>query len=99
MLCPNSTYALAFKVRQTTTIGNISVIGSIQAGTGALIQMAGGLATSSLYVVATGIGNLVVPVGTGSVAAVVVIEASFGPMGTLAAKEVYLDEILLNRIA
>jgi hypothetical protein len=98
-LCSNSTYSLSFKMRQTTVVGTISVIGSMQAGAGARVQMAGGLVPSSLYVVATGIGNLVVPVGTGAVAAVVVIEALFGPVGTLAAKEVYVDEIVLTKIA
>jgi hypothetical protein len=66
----------------------ISVIGSVQDGSGALVLVAGGVVRSSLLYARVGIiASLRVPMGTGAVLGVVVLEAMFGSSGTLARKE------------
>ncbi|KAH7079188.1 hypothetical protein BKA63DRAFT_601382 [Paraphoma chrysanthemicola] len=98
LLCPNSTYTLSFKALRKTSVGTISVVGSVQAGNGALVAMAGGVVSNSLLYGGVGsIASLSLPVGTGAVPGVLVLEATFGPSGTLGAKEVFVDEVVLAR--
>ena len=78
-----------------TSVGTIRVIGS-----GALVQMAGGVVTGTVvYAAAPGIASLSVAAGAGAVSEVVIIEAVFGPAGTLGAKKVFLDEVVLMKTA
>lgn len=89
---------MSFNSRRTTSVGTISVIASVQAGTGAYVQMAGGTVTGTLtYAASAPIGNLVVPAGTGAVAGVVVIEVNY--TGALGAKEVLVDDVTLTKVA
>jgi len=86
---------MSFNSRQSTT-GSISVTGSVQVGTGALVQMAGGQVTGGLtYAAAGSVASLSVPAGQVPVAAVVIMEATFS--GSLGAKEAYIDEVYLVR--
>jgi hypothetical protein len=95
-LCPNSTYSLKFNSRQSIATGTVSIVGSVQVGTSALLQLAGRAVTgTTLYAAASSTGNMVVPAGTGAVAGVLIIEATFGPSGVLGAKEAYIDEVTL----
>jgi hypothetical protein len=52
-----------------------------------------------MYVLAKDAAILTVPTGTGVVADVVVLEALFGPVGTLVAKEVCVKEVVLTTTA
>ncbi|KAL5118358.1 hypothetical protein ACEQ8H_003707 [Pleosporales sp. CAS-2024a] len=98
-LCPGATYALSFNARQSLATGSVSIIGSVQVVGGNQVQMAGGTVTGSTFYAAAGsIANLAVGSGAGPVAAVLIIEATFGPAGTLGAKEAYIDEIYLNKV-
>ena len=91
---------MTFNARKTLSLGTVSVIGSVQAGSGSLVHMAGGTITNSiLFAAVANIGSLVVPAGTGAVAGVIMIEATFGPAGTLGAKEVLIDEVVLMKMA
>ncbi|KAH3910881.1 hypothetical protein HBH56_137550 [Parastagonospora nodorum] len=95
-LCPGSTYSMSFNSRQSTATGSISVIGSVQVGSGALVQMAGGQVTGGLtYAAAGSVASLSVPAGQVPVAAVVIMEATFS--GSLGVKEAYIDEVYLTR--
>jgi hypothetical protein len=97
-LCPGSTYTMSFNSRQSIATGSVSIIGSVQVGSGSLVQMAGGTVTGSTFYAAAGsISNLVVAAGSVPVAAVLIIEATFGPSGTGGAKEAYIDEVYLNK--
>ncbi|KAH8710167.1 hypothetical protein GQ44DRAFT_763117 [Phaeosphaeriaceae sp. PMI808] len=99
LLCPGSTYALSFQARKNLSLDTVSVIGSVQTGGEGLVQMAGGAITGTLlYGGVPSIGNLAAPAGTGAVAGVIVIEATFGPAGTLGAKEVFIDEVVLTKV-
>jgi hypothetical protein len=83
LLFSNSTYSMSFNSRKTTRVGSISVVGSVQAGTGAFVQLAGGSVTGTLtYAASVAIGNLVVRAGGVAVAGVVVLEVSYsGALG------------------
>jgi hypothetical protein len=95
-LCPGSTYSMSFNSRQSTATGSISVIGSVQVGSGAFVQMAGGQVAGGLtYAAAASVASLSVPAGQVPVAAVVIMEATFS--GSLGAKEAYIDEVYLAR--
>lgn len=60
--------------------------------------MAGGAVSSVLsFVAAVNVGSLVVPAGTGPVLGLLVIEATFGPAGTLGVKEILVDDIVLTK--
>jgi hypothetical protein len=48
LLCPNNTYSSTFTAVKKTSVGMISVFGSVQAGSGALVLMAGGIVGNSL---------------------------------------------------
>jgi hypothetical protein len=74
---------MSFNSRKTTRVGSISVVGSVQAGTGAFVQLAGGSVTGTLtYAASVAIGNLVVRAGGVAVAGVVVLEVSYsGALG------------------
>jgi hypothetical protein len=72
------------------------VIGSVQVGSGAFVQMAGGQVAGGLtYAAAASVASLSVPAGQVPVAAVVIMEATFS--GSLGAKEAYIDEVYLAR--
>ena len=78
--------------------GTAAVYGSMQAGSGNLVQMAGGALTySAVYAAVPNVASLVVPAGTGAVSGVIVIEAQFGPAGAGGAKEIVVDEVVLTR--
>jgi hypothetical protein len=96
LLCPHSTYSLKFNSRQSIATGTVSIVGSVQVGTSASLQIARDAAMgTTLYATASSTGSLVVPAGTGSVAGVLIIEATFGPSGVLGAKEACIDEVTL----
>jgi len=82
-------------MRMSTVYGSGSIFGSVQAGTGSLVQMAGGLLEYSLlYVPAGAIAKLTLPTGNAAVPGVIVIEASFTGTGN---KEIYVDAIALTK--
>jgi hypothetical protein len=95
VLCPNSTYTLSFNMRRTTSVGTISVFGSVQAGSGSLVQMAGGTVGSTLFAGAPNFATFSVPVGGDAVSGVIIIKAGFS--GVTGAKEVYVDEVSLTK--
>jgi hypothetical protein len=60
------------------------------------MQMVGGAITNAaLFAAVPSTGSLVLPAGTGAVAGVLVVEATFS--GALGAKEVYIDEVVLTK--
>jgi hypothetical protein len=57
--------------------------------------MAGGTVGSTLFAGAPNLATLSVPVGSGAVSSVIIIEAGFS--GVTGAKEVYIDEVSLTK--
>lgn len=97
LLCPGSIYALSFQTRRTAGVGSIVVTGGVQFESETLVKLVGNTVSSLLFTAATSLTTLIVPPGPSVVAGVVVIEAIFyGPNGV---KEVFIDDVVLSRLA
>jgi hypothetical protein len=97
VLCQNSVYSFSFQMRRTTSVGTISLFGSVQAGSGALVQMTGGAVGSMLFASSPNIASLSVPVGTSALSGVIIIEAVLS--GVTGAKEIYVEETSLAKVS